>query len=103
MSTGRDYEEDRGPKQLSGLDSFYANTNFVLLILFSLCCNGLCLLPLILSAVGLGVCKDPTARSNAKTSLIISIIMVVIGIIIDIIYFVVILPQLQQQLKLPPR
>jgi glutaminase len=69
------------------MDSLYANTNIVVLILFSLCCNGLCLLPLILSVVGVLTCTDEKAKSNAKLSLIISAIMVTIGVVANIARF----------------
>jgi hypothetical protein len=63
----------------------YADTNIVLLIFFSLYCNGLCLLPLILSIIGVATCTDEKARANAKLSLIISIVAVVLITIAQII------------------
>ena len=62
-------------RELSGLDGMFANTNMVVLVLFGLCCNGLCFLPLILSIIGVTTCTDETARSNAKIVMIISIVM----------------------------
>jgi hypothetical protein len=69
-----DDDLDVQKRPLSGLDGMYANTNIVILIIFSLCCNGLCFLPLILSLIGTLTCRDETAKSNARLSLIISCI-----------------------------
>jgi hypothetical protein len=63
----------------------YANTNFAVLIIFSLCCNGLCLLPLILSLIAFTTSTDEKAKNNAKICLIISGVMVVIGVIANVI------------------
>jgi hypothetical protein len=84
-----DYDDrpSRSKRQLSGLEGMYANTNFAVLILFSLCCNGLCALPLILSAIAFSTSTDPTAKNNAKICLIISGVMVVIGVIANVIRF----------------
>jgi hypothetical protein len=77
----------RRNEPLTGMNGFYGNTNIVVLILFSLCCNGLCFLPLILSIVGVTSCTDEKAKSNAKMCLIISAIMTVIGVIGNVIRF----------------
>lgn len=71
----------RRDEPLSGMNAMYANTNIVVLIFFSLCCNGLCLLPLILSIIGVATCTDEKAKSNAKLCLIISGLMVVVQFI----------------------
>ncbi len=46
----------------SGLDGLFGNTNIVLLIIFSICCNGIAF---ILGIIGLLVCTDPIAKRNA--------------------------------------
>ena len=63
----------------------YANTNIVILIFFSFCCNGLCLLPLILSIVGVVTCTDEKAKSNAKICLIVSCVSLVLGVISSVV------------------
>ncbi len=84
-----DYDDDmpsvRRNEPLSGMNAMFANTNIVLLILFSLCCNWMCFLPLILSIVGVTTCTDEKAKSNAKICLIISGIVVVLGTISSIV------------------
>ena len=49
MSRG-DELEPRSPRQLTGLDAMFANTNIVILILFGFCCG---YIALILGIVGL--------------------------------------------------
>ena len=66
---------------LTGLDRMFARTNFVLLILFGICCNGIAL---ILGIVGLIVCKDPTARTNALIVTIIGGIIAAIGVVVQV-------------------
>jgi hypothetical protein len=86
----RDDDEDRPrrPKkkksirrgeELTGLDATFANTNIVLLILFSCLCSGLAL---ILGLIGLANCTDEKARQNAMISTVIGAIMVVVGIVV---------------------
>jgi hypothetical protein len=65
-------------EQLTGMDGMFAKTNIVVLILFSFCCNGIAL---ILGIVGLVVCKDPRAKSNALVVVIISGIITALGLI----------------------
>ena len=78
----RDYDDDSvRKKDLTGMNKMFAETNIVVLVLFGLCCNGLCLLPLILSVIGVATCTDEKAQSNAKIVLIISGIVVVLGVI----------------------
>jgi len=55
----------------------FANTNIVLLILFSFCCNGIAL---ILGIVGLITCKDELAKRNAMIVTIIGGIITVLGV-----------------------
>jgi hypothetical protein len=80
MTRDRD-DLDVSQKPLSGLDSTFANTNIVVLILFALCCNVLCYLPLILSLIGVMTCTDEKAKSNARLCLIISAIVSILGTI----------------------
>jgi hypothetical protein len=68
----------RKKEPLTGLNGMFANTSMVVLIIFALCCNGLCYLPFILSLIGVLTCTDETAKSNARLCLIISGIMSVI-------------------------
>ena len=82
----RDYGGRSGRRnELTGLDKMYATTSVPILILFSLCCNGLVLLPLILSIIAVNTCKDETARGNAKLSLIISGTVVTLLVIVQIV------------------
>ena len=71
----------------SGIEGMYANTNFAILIIFSLCCNWMCFLPLILSIVAYSTATDEKAKNNAKICLIISSVMVVLGVIGNIVRF----------------
>jgi hypothetical protein len=89
-----DYEEetDGGERrirrrELTWIDNQMLNTPMVLLVLFSLCCNGCFFLPLIFGIVGLTTCQDPTARDRAKIVTIISAIMVTLGVVINVIRF----------------
>jgi len=53
------------------LDSLFAKTNVVVLVLFGLCCNGIAL---ILSIICLVTAKDPVAKKNATITLIVAAI-----------------------------
>ena len=68
----------RRPAQRSGLDGTFADTNIVVLVLFSFCCG---FIALILGIVGLCTCKDELARRNALIVTIISGVLTVVGII----------------------
>src|SRR6478735_8091572 len=59
------------------LDSMYADTNIVVLILFGCCCG---LIAFVLSMVAYFTGKDPKAKSNAMIVIIISGIMMVLNI-----------------------
>ena len=65
----------RRKSQLSGMDAFFTNTSFPVLMLLGVCCS---FIAGILAIVGLATCKDPTAKSNAMTTLIVSVIFFVI-------------------------
>jgi hypothetical protein len=94
--------EDRGPgprdddydrisrPQRSWVENQLLNTNMAVLVFFALCCNGLCLLPLIFGIVGLASAEDPEARNRAKIITIISAIMVTIGVLANIARFAII-------------
>jgi hypothetical protein len=75
MAQDDDYPRRGG--QLTGIDGMFANTNIVLLILFSFCCNGIAL---ILGIVGLITCKDELAKRNAMIVTIIGGIITVLGV-----------------------
>jgi hypothetical protein len=60
------------------MDALFANTNIIVLVIFSFCCNGIAQ---ILGIVGLVVCKDPKAKSNAMTVTIISAIVTSLAVI----------------------
>jgi hypothetical protein len=81
----RDDDDDddyvRRPRQLTGLDGMFANTNIVILVLFGICCNGIAL---ILGIVGLAVCKDEKARQNAMIVTIIGGILTAVGIAVQV-------------------
>jgi hypothetical protein len=70
-----DYD-DRPKEQLGPLDKTFRDTNIVVLVLFSICCNGIAL---ILGIIGLVTAKDPKAKSNAMIVTIIGGIVTVAG------------------------
>src|SRR5438309_358701 len=59
--------------QQGGLDGMFANTNIVILIIFSFCCSPIAF---ILGIIGLITCTDPLAKRNA---LIVTILGAVFG------------------------
>jgi hypothetical protein len=63
-------------RELSGLDGMFANTSMPILIIFAFCCSGIAL---ILGIVGLIVCTDEKAKSNALVVTIIAAIVAVGG------------------------
>jgi len=65
----------------SFLDSTFADTSIVILILFGLCCG---MVAVVLSIVALITCKDETARRNAVIVLIGSAIAAVVQTILFI-------------------
>jgi hypothetical protein len=69
----------------SGLDKWFTDL-FIVAILISVFCNGLCLIPLILNLIGYFTCKDPTAKKNAMICLIISGVLIVIGIVANLVF-----------------
>jgi hypothetical protein len=73
-----DYPSIRKKEPLSGLDSLFADTSTVVLVIFAFCCGTLAL---ILSIVALAVCTDERAKSNARMVLIISGILHVLAVI----------------------
>jgi multisubunit Na+/H+ antiporter MnhG subunit len=79
LSRGDEFEP-AAPRQLSGLEGFFANTNVVLLCLLAFCCNVFAIFT-ILGIVGLVTFKDPTAKQNAMIVTIVSGIGVVLGIL----------------------
>ena len=82
MARDRDDEDDlpsiQNNRPLSGMDGLFANTSIVVLVIFSVCCSGIAL---ILSLIGVFVCTDERAKSNARMVLIISGVVLVIGTI----------------------
>jgi hypothetical protein len=78
-----DDDDDDRPRRKKGgdkgpLDSTFANTNIVVLIIFGLCCG---IIAFALSLVGYLTAKDAKAKSNAMIVLIISGIMTVVNLI----------------------
>jgi hypothetical protein len=59
------------PAQMSWLEQQFANTNIVILIIFSVCCSGLAA---ILAAVTYFTGTDPKAKQNALIVMIIGAI-----------------------------
>lgn len=57
------------PRELGWLDQQFRNTNVLILILFSLCCGWIALL---FGILGVAICTDRKARSNATIVLVIS-------------------------------
>src|SRR5262249_22673657 len=76
-----DYEPRRRPKQLTGLDATFANTNIVLLVLFGLFCGGIAFL---LGVIWLITCKDEKARRNALIATIIGGVIMAVGISVNV-------------------
>jgi len=62
------------------LEGFFANTNVALLIFLTICCN-IASIFTILGIVGWVTFKDPQAKQNAKTVVIVSAVLVALGIL----------------------
>ena len=86
-----DDEEDDRPRrrrkrssggEMGPLDGMFRDTNIVVLVLFALCCG---LIAFILSLIAVITAKDPTAKSNAMTCLIVCIVGQVLGGIVYVI------------------
>ena len=79
-----DYDDDYDdrPVPLGPLDKTFRDTNIVVLVFFGLCCG---IIAFVLALVALLTGKDPKAKSNATTVLVISIVMIVIGVIANIV------------------
>lgn len=71
-------DRPRGTGELGPLDKMFRDTNIVILILFSVCCNGIAL---ILGLVCYFTAIDPKAKSNALMVIIIGGALTVLGII----------------------
>jgi hypothetical protein len=76
-----DYDVRRRPRELTGLDATFANTNIVMLVLFSLFCGGIAF---ILGVIGLCTCKDELARRNALITTIIGGILTGLGVVVQV-------------------
>ena len=79
----RDDDDDDGPRirkrsggEMGPLDGMYRDTNIVILVIFGLCCG---LISLVMSLIALVTAKDPKAKSNAMTCLIVGIVSQVLG------------------------
>lgn len=82
-----DYDEDydrprRRSVERNWLDEQFLNTPFFVLILFALCCGNIAL---IFSILGIALCKDPQAKKNAITVLIVSIVASVVFFLLGIV------------------
>ena len=79
-----DYEprRPRSSGEQGPLDSMYANTNTVVLVLFGCCCG---LIAFALSLVAYLTAKDPKAKSNAMMVMIISGVLTVVSIIVQVV------------------
>ena len=60
------------------LDSLFAKTNVVVLVLFGICCGQIAF---ILSLICMVTAKDPVAKKNATITLIASVILHVVLVI----------------------
>lgn len=68
-----EFDDDPPPRRKAGpLDSLFADTNIVMLLLFAVCCGQIAL---IMSAVCLFTATDPVAKSKATTTLVVSLVM----------------------------
>jgi hypothetical protein len=77
-----DYDDGpRGGGPKGPLDSTFANTNIVVLVLFACCCRGIAL---ILALICFFTAKDPKAKSNAMIVMIIDGILVTAAIILQL-------------------
>jgi hypothetical protein len=78
---GDDLDVSRPPRrELGWLDRQFLDTSIVVLVIFSLCCNG------IAFAIGLAgfiACKDPEAKQKAMITMIIGGIITFIGVAIQ--------------------
>lgn len=73
-----------GGPQLSWIERQFKNTNIVVLILGSFCCQPI---PLIFGIVGIAMSKDPQARQRAIIMTAISGVIVLIVVILNIAQF----------------
>ena len=62
----------------SGFDKLFLDTNFVILIIFSICCGWIAL---IIGILGLVLCKDPEAKQRAMIVTVISGVIAAINLI----------------------
>ena len=83
MATADDDGLGAPPAQRSGLDKWFTD-QFVFAIIISICCNGVCLIPLIVNVIGFFTCKDPKAKNNAMICMIISLVLVGLGVIANL-------------------
>lgn len=71
----------RRPPEMGWLDQQFTNTNIVILILFSLCCGQIAL---IFGILGVLMCKNKTARTNATIVLVISGVSFCLSIVVTV-------------------
>jgi hypothetical protein len=69
----------------SGLDKFYRD-NFAVAIVLAVCCG---IVALILEIIVLTSGKDPVAKKNAKTALIIQLVLAGVGILFQVVMFII--------------
>lgn len=81
MSRDDDLARPASSGDMGPLDKMFRDTNIVILILFSICCNGIAL---ILGLICYLTAKDPKAKSNA---LVVSIIGGIITLLYGSFYF----------------
>ena len=68
---------DAPPAAKSGLEKWYTD-QFIIAIIVSVCCG---CIGLIVNIIGFATVKDPKAKSNATTCLIISGVLAVLGVL----------------------
>ena len=71
----------RRDREPSWLDQQFRNTNIIILVLFALCCGWIAL---IFGILGVCLCTDKTARTNATVVLAISAVNIVLTVIFTI-------------------
>jgi Mn2+/Fe2+ NRAMP family transporter len=76
--------EDDAPSsgQPGPLDKIFRDTNKVLLIVFGVCCSGIAF---ILGLIGMLTAKDPVAKKNATTVVIISVAVVIFWVVLNVV------------------
>jgi len=75
---GDDLDVSRPPRrELGWLDRQFLDTNIVVLVIFSLCCNGIAF---AIGLAGVIACQDPDAKQKAMITMIVGGVITALGI-----------------------